>query len=280
MATIGAPVITTPIIKTKMRNLRAEIETAPNRLGASRCGNERQQDDAIFRASMFYGVAMLVLVLLQYLVFETYSALPFFCLFAFFVHLTWIRRSLSDPFSILILFAFIYSAFPLLFGRPRSLSSLTFGFDGAAIIYAVGSISLVFGIGIAIVLIPGQSASAKRAQQRFRGRVPPVAALGASVLSLALTAIYVARNGSVLGGGMSYADSFEVKQTAGAGIFFLAAPLSAAGACFLLTGKDRPSSLPACPRFGLLLTSFLCPRTTEIFHNSCRSVFCPLFKDS
>ena len=212
-----------------MRNSRvAQLETSASSPTGSMYRNEKRQDDAIIRASLFYGAAMLLLVLLQYLIFETYSALPFFCLFAFFVHLTWIRRSVSDPFSILLLFAFIYSAFPLLFGQPRSQSSLTFGFDGAAIIYAVGSISLVFGVGVAIALLPGQSSSLKRARQRFHGRVPPIVALGASLLSLALTAMYAARNGSVLGGDMSYGDSFEVKQTAGAGLFMLSVPLAAA----------------------------------------------------
>jgi hypothetical protein len=200
----------------------------------------RKGDRSAIKASLFYGVVMTALVALQYTLNGKYSALPFFCLFAFFCHLTKIRKSISDPFTIVLLFAFIYSAFPLFFGRPASWTSLHFDFDGAAIIYSVGSISMIFSVAFAIMLIREKR---PRGESNAVWRKPNGLALRAgfysSILSLVLSAAYLARSGSVLLGQVSYADSFQVKMQAGSGLLMLSVPLAGGGIALMLTSHTR-----------------------------------------
>ncbi len=209
-------------------------QTAFQRLRSKR---ENRSDQEAVIVSLFYGALLGILLLGQYLVFETYSPLPFICLLALFIHLTWIRRSVSDPFTLVLLFAFIYSAFPLFFGIPGSWPALKFGFDGAAKIYAVGSITMAFGVALTIRLIPNRTA--RQDSDDTPNLTLKNAGIFAAAISLPLTAIFIAQHGTVLGGGMSYGDSFEAKMTAGSGILGLAAPFAAAGVALILSSNVR-----------------------------------------
>ena len=219
--------------------------------------NLSNDDIAVVSASFIYGLIMAMLLLVQYVLSDTYSVLPFFCLLVFFCHLLKIRRSMSDPFTIMLLFAFIYAAFPLLFGQPNSWASLHFDFDGAALIYAVGSVAMILGIGLSTALIRENRSQRRRMLDGGYDRTAYVAGVLLSTFSLLLTTIFVVKQGTVVLGGHSYAQSFQIHLEEGMGIFNLAVPMAAGGVALMIASnfplKPYHHCLAVVPYFALFV---------------------------
>lgn len=200
--------------------------------------SSRRDDTSVVHASLVYAALMAFLQGGQYMLGVAYSAIPAFCLLALFCHVTWIRKSISDPFSLVLLFGFIYSAFPLMFGIPGSWASLRFGYEGASAIYAVGNVSMALGVAV-VTLVIGDSRIGRppASHQAAPNQVSLKAGYYSSLLSCLLIGGLIAKRGSVLLGHGSYGDSFRPEAKAGTGILLLAAPLAAGGVALMITSN-------------------------------------------
>lgn len=194
-----------------------------------------RSDAAIVYACFVCSALMILAEGVQYMLGIEYSAIPSFALLGLFCYVTWIRKSLSDPFSLILMAAFVYSAFPLLFGTPGSWAALRFGFEGASAIYAVGNIAIVLGIAIATLLVNDNRCAAQESQTE----AALLAGVCSAVLACLLASVLVATRGSVLLGHVTYSESFRPEARDGAGVLLLAAPLAAAGLTLMMTSGAR-----------------------------------------
>ncbi len=191
-------------------------------------------DREVAVTSGLYCGLMVLSLLTQYVIEGQYGVAPFFFLLLASLHLTLVRKSISDPTVVILLFGFIYASFPLMFGTPYSLGSLGFSFDGAAMIYGVGSASMLLGSSLSAAYIQTGK------HPRHVPRTNPVsryAGVLAASSSLILSFVHMARSGSVLLGDISYGESFQAQLQQGEGFFLLAVPLAAAGVVMLLTSR-------------------------------------------
>lgn len=196
-------------------------------------------DASVGSTCFVYAALMALSQSVQYMLGVEYSAVSAFGLLALFCHVTWIRRSMSDPFSFVFLAGFMYGAFPLLFGVPGTWAALRFRFEGASAIYAVGNVSMALGVGIATLVIGYGSVPRQTPLNRCtQGEIALRAGLCSSLLSCALVAGLIARNGAVVLGQATYSESFRPEARAGNGVLLLAVPFAAGGLVLMLTSNQ------------------------------------------
>ncbi|UWU67623.1 O-antigen polysaccharide polymerase Wzy family protein [Bradyrhizobium sp. NC92] len=154
---------------------------------------------------------------------------------AFAVHALARRRDYSDPVIFFVLVMAIYSLLPLVAETGGTRVTLGFVLRDAFGIYNWANLSTLVAAAVCFLCIKGQERSGTSQSDRA---LSIVAVTGATA-SLLLSATYVARNGIVLGGDVSYAQGFEVRLQAGTGFLLLSIPLAIAAYAAALIMKRR-----------------------------------------
>jgi hypothetical protein len=170
------------------------------------------------------------------------------------------RGSLSDPVLVFAFTMLIYAYLPLTIDLSFSQLLARFGYNGANLIYAAVIPSFFAGNVIAMLWMPLQKHREQVATadtQRREAAFTRAAILG-SATSIALSLIYIARNGVVLGGDVAYSEGFVDRMAAGAGVLQMAVPTAIAALAFALMSRKRFSSiamwLPIAAFFMLLIS--------------------------
>ena len=138
-------------------------------------------------------------------------------------------RTLQATFTIAL---FIYSFLPRLPGVEFGIFA-TFTLSGASQIHSVARFANVFANYLTSLSLarPGARLTYVPRTDEFMERAGHIAASLSTMLSL----LYIARNGAVGLGAVSYSDSFLQRSEAGSGVLGLAAPLAMAAAAIAFT---------------------------------------------
>lgn len=195
----------------------------------------RADDDAMVAAGLIYALlAVLVWVIQSELGVRTpWPVASVSGMFA--VHLLLIRRSLNDPVVIFVIVMFMYSYLPAIADISAPGSTLGFDLALAYDLFNVGQIATMVGVAI--------SCSFMR-----RNGPPPVLApvdstaclvggIVSGVLAIMLISAAIAARGFVLGGSVSYGESFTQQTEAGNGIYMLCIPFCLASIGLILASR-------------------------------------------
>ncbi|KRQ17382.1 hypothetical protein AOQ71_02285 [Bradyrhizobium manausense] len=154
---------------------------------------------------------------------------------SFAVHALSKRRNYSDPVIFFVFVMALYSLLPLLAETGGTRTTLGFVLRDAFDIYNWADLSTLAAAAVCFL-----SLDAKEEPKDLRSdpTLSMVALTGAAA-SLLLSAVYIARNGIVLGGDISYAQGFEVRLQTGTGLLLLSIPLAIAAYAAALTMKKK-----------------------------------------
>lgn len=195
----------------------------------------RADDDAMVAAGLAYALLAALAWLLQN-EFGTRTPWPVASVTGLFaVHLLLIRRSLNDPVVIFVIVMFMYSFLPAIADISAPGSTLGFDLAVAYDMFNIGQIATMLGVAI--------SCSFMR-----RNGPPPVLSpidstaclvggIVSGILAIMLISAAIAARGFVLGGGVSYGESFTQQTEAGNGIYMLCIPFCLASMGLILASR-------------------------------------------
>jgi len=153
----------------------------------------------------------------------------------FAVNLMLIRRALNDPVIIFVLVMFLYSFIPTIADTASPGSTLGFDLADAYDVFNAGQIATMLGVAIATALL--RMPSAQPAQPMADSISCLIGGSIAGILAILLIGAVIAMRGFVLGGDVSYSESFTQQLEAGNGFYMLSVPLCLASICLILASR-------------------------------------------
>lgn len=153
----------------------------------------------------------------------------------FAVHLLLIRRSLNDPIVIFVVVMFMYSYLPTIADISAPGSTLGFDLAVAYDLFNVGQIATMLGVAISCSFMRREGPPP--ALSPVDSTACLVGGIVSGLLAIALISAAIAARGFVLGGSVSYGESFTQQTEAGNGIYMLCVPFCLASIGLILASR-------------------------------------------
>ena len=202
-----------------------------------------RDDNAMAAAGLVYG---LLTTLVWFLQVELRVATPWpvaAMTGLFTVHLLLIRRTLNDPVVMFVAVMFMYSFLPAIADLSAPGSTLGFDLADAYDLFNVGQIATMLGVTVSCGLLRRQHVPHLTPDDSLACLLGGVFA---GLLGIALISAAISVRGFVLGGAVSYAESFAQQVEAGNGFYMLCVPLSLASIGLILASR-HPGTVYALP---------------------------------
>ncbi len=209
----------------------------PGRRSKARIGLSRSQalDETVIHVSLAYAMIGCVTWLAQNEL-ATRTPWPLAALTGLFaVNLMLIRRALNDPVIIFVLVMFLYSFIPTIADTASPGSTLGFDLTDAYDVFNAGQIATMFGVAVATLLL--RTPSVQPVLPMADSMSCLVGGSIAGILAILLICAVIATRGFVLGGDVSYSESFTQQLEAGNGFYMLCVPLCLGSICLILTSR-------------------------------------------
>lgn len=209
----------------------------PRRRSRAHAGSSRSHtlDETIGFTALAYALIGCVVWVIQNEI-PTRTPWPLAALTGLFaIHLMMLRRALNDPVIIFVLAMFLYSFIPTIADTSSPGSTLGFNLADAYDVFNAGQIATMLGVAFASFFL-----RAPRDQPPLRADDSLSCLVGgtiAGILATLLICAVIATRGFVLGGSVSYSESFTQQLEAGNGFYMLCIPLCLGSICLILTSR-------------------------------------------